>query len=130
MHARAAPVPVHACTMLHHAASFWMHRMATQPSSRFLTDVVELLCQREIRSDVKVLPAYRNSVTGSALSLSEHTPVKEAVPLKTLLGQGRNTGLLDSDGDGSMDMREAMKLASNVMRGNVSVRVMPVTPAE
>ena len=80
--------------MLHHAAPFWMHRMATQPSSRFLTDVVELLCQREIRSDVKVLPAYRNSVTGSALSLSEHTPVKEAVPLKTLLGQGRNTGLL------------------------------------
>ena len=83
--------------------------MATQPSSRFLTDVVELLCQREIRSDVKVLPAYRNSVTGSALSLSEHTPGKEAVPLKTLLGQGRNTGLLDSDGDGSMDMREAMR---------------------
>jgi len=95
-----------------------------------LKDVVELLCQREIRSDVKVLPAYRNSVTGSALSLSEHTPVKEAVPLKTLLGQGRNTGLLDNDGDGSMDMREAMKLASNVMRGNVSVRVMPNTPAE
>ena len=79
---------------------------------------------------MKVLPAYRNSVTGSALSLSEHTPGKEAVPLKTLLGQGRNTGLLDSDGDGSMDMREAMKLASNVMRGNVSVRVMPNTPAE
>ena len=121
------------CTATAHAyaaAPFWVRRMAAQRSSRFLSDVVELLCQREIRSDVKVLPAYRNSVTGSALSLSEHTPVKEAVSLTTLLGVGRNTGLLDNDGDGSMDMREAVKFASNVMRGNVSVRVMPVTPAE
>ena len=79
---------------------------------------------------MKVLPAYRNSVTGSAMSLSDHTPTKEAVSLTTLLGVGRNTSLLDNDGDGSVNMREAMNLASNLVRGNVSVRVMPPTPTE
>ena len=90
--------------------------------------MVELLCQREIRSDVKVLPAYRNSVAGSAIGIGEHTPSKESVPLMSLLGAGRNTGLLDNDGDGSMDVREAITLAKNLALGNVSLRVMPVAP--
>jgi hypothetical protein len=87
-----------------------------------LKDVVELLCKREIRGDVLVLPADRNAITAIS-AVGEHTPRSEAVKLKTLLGKGRGTSLMDADGDGRMDLREMASLGSQVLRGNVSLRV-------
>ena len=42
---------------------------------------------------------------------------------KALLGKGRGTSLMDADGDGRMDLREMASLGSQVLRGNVSLRV-------